>query len=533
MGLARSITRNAFYIGLSQVTQKLVHVAFVAVAARLLGTHGYGEFLLVTTMVLVTTTFANFGIRPLIVRMMSREKERTEELLSNVLALRIVLAFGAYGILLGFVHLVDYSAEMRVLTAIAGTAILFHAIRDSLEAVLIAHQRMKLLGGIAALAAFIATVMGIAILWLGFGLRWLFVTNVAVEAFFVAVMAGLIWQRIARFRPRFELVVVKTLLIGCLPFLLAFLLGFMDTKVDILMLSLLKGPVDSDLAIGYYGPAHTILMAVMLLPRSLNQVLVPVVSQMIYVEQAVVRDVVEKATKVVILTVSFPVILLTTIFSREIVGILFGPKYGPTADALMILGWAYGFYALNLPSHSILGSTKEMRYFLPVLGGSFLLNVALNFLLIPRYSYLGAAMGSVIVLALGFLCRFYFLHKILDMRLSAARPYARLFLILLLTLAMGYAVRAYLPWVVAAVVMALVYGALLYAFRAVEPEEWRFVVGLVGRKLGNEATREATARREGDGANSRAVAATAPGASRVGTEAPAPAGALDDRCGRG
>lgn len=532
MGIARTITRNAFYIALSQVTQKLVHVVFVAVAARLLGAQGYGEFLLVSTMVLVTTVFANFGIRPLIVRMISREKERTGELLSNVLAVRTVLALCAYGIVNAFVHLVSYAPEVRVLTAIAGTAILLHVIRDSFDAVLIAHQRMKLLGAMAALAAFTATVVGIAILWLGFGLRWLFVTNIGVEALFVAVMAGLIWRRIARFRPKFEPVVVKALVIGCVPFLLAFLLGFMDTKVDILMLSLLKGPVDSDLAIGYYGPAHTILMAVMLLPRSLNQVLIPVVSQKIYVEQDVVRDVVEKATKFVILTVSFPVILLTTMFSHEIVGMLFGPQYRPTAGALAILGWAYGFYALNLPSHSILGSTKEMRYFLPLLGGSFLLNVTLNFLLIPRYSYLGAAMGSVIVLALGFFGRFYFLHKILDMRLSAARPYVKLFLILFLTLVVGYVVRRHLPWVVAAVVIALVYGALLYAFRAVAPEEWRFVVGLVSTKLGNRGARETTARREGDGGTGAELAATG-AESRVETEAVASAGALEDRCRRG
>jgi len=504
MGIARAITRNAFYIAASQVAQKLVHVAFVVVAARLLGIQGYGEFLLVTTMVVVTTTFANFGIRPLIVRMMSREQERTAELLGNILAVRSMLALGAYGILVAFVHAAGYRTEVRVLTAIAGTAILFNVIQDSLEAALIAHQRMKLLASLSVMAGFTATVVGIAILWSGFGLRWLFATNVVVQAVFVTLMAGLIWKRIVRFWPRFEPAVVKTLLIGCVPFLLAFLLGFMDSKVDILMLSLVKGPVDSGLAIGYYGPAHTILMAAMLLPRSLNQVLVPVVSQRIYVDQAMVRDVVEKATKFIVLAVSFPVILLTTMFSEEIVAILFGVQYAPTARALAILGWAYGFYALNLPSHSVLGSTKEMRYFLPVLAGSFLLNVTLNFLLIPRYSYLGAAMGSVIVLALGFCGRFYFLHKILDMRLSAARPYVKLFLILLVTLAVGWAIRAHLPWMVVAVVIALVYTGLLYAFRAVEPEEWRFVVGLLGKRLANESATAA-----------------------------APAGTLDGRFGRG
>lgn len=531
MGIARAITRNTSYIFLSQVAQKLVNVVFVAVAARLLGAEGYGEFLLVTSMVLVTTAFANFGMRPLIVRMMARETERTGELLSNALALRMVLAVCAYGILLAFVNLVGYARDVRLLTTIAGTTILFQVMRDSLDAVLIANQRMKLLGLLAALEAFTATVVGISILWLGFGLGWLFAAGVGVDALYVSARMGLIQRRIVRFRPRFEGAVVKALVVGCVPFLLAFLLGFMDTKIDILMLSLIPGPIDTNLAIGYYGPAHTILMAVMLLPRSLNQVLIPVVSRKIYVEQAVVRDLVEKATKFVILTVSFPVILLTTMFSHQIVGLFFGPQYGPTADALSILGWAYGFYALNLPSHSILGSSKEMRYFLPLLAGSFLLNVTLNFLLIPRYSYVGAAMGSVIVLALGFCCRFYFLHRILDMRLSAARPYVKLFLILFLTLTVGYAVRRHLPWLVAAVVIALVYGALLYGFQAVEREEWRFMVDLIGRKLGGAGSYRSAPMR--DGGMDELVSATSPDTARVGTGPVASAGALDDRPGRG
>ena len=533
MGIARTITRNAFYIYLSQVMQKLVNVLFVAVAARLLGAQGYGEFLLVTTMVLVVTSFANFGIRPFIVRMISRQKERTDELLSNVLVFRTALAVVAYGVLVAFAQVAGYGDEVRVLTAIAGTAILFNVAQDSLEAVLQAHQRMKLLGALSVGAALTATVVGITILWSGLGLRWLFAANVAVQALFAAVTAALIWRGIVRFRPRLEPVVVKALLVGCLPFLLAFFLGFMDTKIDILMLSLVKGPVESAVAIGYFGPAHTILMAAMLLPRSLNQVLVPVVSQKIYVEQAVVRDLVEKATKFVILTVSFPMILATTMFSDEIVAFVFGPQYGPTARALVILGWAYGFHALNLPSHSVLGSTREMRYFLPVLAGSFALNVTLNLLLIPRYSYVGAAMGSVIVLALGFCARFYFLHRILDLRLSAARPYVRLFLVLVVALAVGHAVRPRLAWTIAALVIALVYVGLLYAFRAVEPEEWRFVVSVLGRKLGKQSAhgdhsrasdhREATA----DGP------ASGPGISVGGTGAVASAGPVDGRYGRG
>jgi O-antigen/teichoic acid export membrane protein len=396
-----------------------------------------------------------------------------------------LLAVTAYGALVAFVHIAGYDREVRVLTAIGGIAIFSTVAQDSLEAVLVAYQRMKLLGGLSVMAAVVGTFAGVAVLWSGLGARGLFAAHVAVEASFVIVTASLIWRRIVRFRLRLDAAVMKGLIMAGLPFLAAFLLGFMDSRVDILMLSLVKGPLDSTLAIGYYGPAHTILMAAMLLPKSLNQVLVPVVSQKIYVEQAAVREIVEKATKLVILTVSFPIILLTTLFSEQIVAILLGSQYGPTAQALVILGWAYGLHALNIPSHSVLGSMKEMRHFLPLLAGSFVLNITLNFFLIPRYSYIGAAMGSVIVIALGFCGRFYLLHKILDMRLSSARPYGKLFLVLLLTLAAGFAVRPHLPWLAAAAVIAVAYGALLHALRAVEPDEWRFLAGLLGRGRGS------------------------------------------------
>lgn len=484
MGLASGITKNTLYVFSSQVVQKLVNVTFIAIAARLLGAQGYGQFVLVSTMTLVSTGIANFGIRPMIIRMVSREKHRAEELLSNVLAVRFVSALAVYLLLLVFVRLAGYPSEIRVLAYIGGIAILFNSMQDALDAILVAFERMKVLGLFVALSAVVFTSTGVAVLWFGLGLRWLFAVNVAVEALFVALSGAFIWFRLARFRPRLDLTVVKLVLAGCLPFFLTFILGFMDTKVDILLLSLVPGPIERQLAIGYYGPAHSILMTIMLLPRSLNWALVPVISQKIYIEQDLVRGLVEKSTKFVMIAISFPLILLTTLFSPQVVHLIFGDQYLPTATALAVLGWAYAFQAVNLPSHAVLGSTKELRHFLPLLVASFVLNILLDILLIPYYSFVGAALGSVIVLAAGFFARFYFLGKILGTRWSASLPYLKLFFVLGLTLGAAYLLRAHLHWALLAVLVFALYAGLLYVFRTVERDEWLWVSGLVGRKLG-------------------------------------------------
>jgi len=67
---------------------------------------------------------------------------------------------------------------------------------------------------------------------------------------------------------------------------------------------------------------------------------------------------------------------------------------------------------------------------------------------------------------------------------SGALPYLRLFLVLGLTLAAAYLLRAFVPWVVLAVVVAALYVCLLYAFKTIAQDEWRFLVGLMGRSLG-------------------------------------------------
>ena len=484
MGLAKGITRNTFYILASQILQKLVNVGFIAASARLLGAKGYGDYVLVSTMTLVATAIANFGMRPMIIRMVSRERDRAASLLSNVLAVRFVSAGVVYLLLLAFVRLAGYPAEIRTLVLIGGMAILFNSMQDALDSVLLGFQRMRALGIFIVLSSVLFTTTGIAVLWLGLGLRWLFAVNVAVEALFVMISGAFIWSRLARFGLALDFALVKTVIVGCFPFFITFLLGFTDTKVDILMLSLVPGPIDRDLAIGYYGPAHSVLMTMLLLPRALNMALVPVVSQKIYIEQDVVRNLIEKSTKFIMITVSLPLILVTTLFSEQIVRFVFGPQFLLTAPALAVLGWAYAFQALNLPSHSVLGSTKELKYFLPLLGISFALNILLDFLLIPYYSYVGAAMGSVIVLAGGFFTRFYFLGKILGTSWSEALPYLRLFVVLGLTLGAAYLLRAYVPWVVLAAVVTALYAGLLYAFRTIAQDEWRFVVGLMGKKLG-------------------------------------------------
>jgi O-antigen/teichoic acid export membrane protein len=149
----------------------------------------------------------------------------------------------------------------------------------------------------------------------------------------------------------------------------------------------------------------------------------------------------------------------------------------------MILGWAYAFFALNLPTHSVLGSSKELNLFLPILLGVLLLNIGLNYFLIPKYSFIGAAIATCIVLFINFIGRFYFMRKILEVGISEIKEYLKLLVVLLISVGCVFIIKSFVPWYTLLVLTIIIYLFLLYISSAVKKEEINFFVDWIATKF--------------------------------------------------
>lgn len=474
MTTAKRVAKNTFYVLLAQIINKIFNMIFIVYSARLLGAKLYGIFVLVNTMVLISSTFTNCGIRAMIVRKISKDYSRAAELLSNILSLRLCLSAVVYLLLALFVNLSSYPTEIKTLVYIAGIVIVFNIFTNSFEIIYISFEKMKMLSVFATLSSLSFTILAIIVLASGYKLKALFSINVLVGAIFAVSSGYFIWKHFVRFNLKFDLHLITNILMQSLPFFAAIILNILNTKIDIMMLSTIKGPIDSNFAVGYYAPAHNILLGLMIFPRSLNTALLPVISQKIYSDHEFVRESVEKATRFVMIGISFPIILATTFFSKEVVTVIFGPDYIQSASALMILGWAYAFYALNIPTHSVLGSSKELKHFLPLLFCVFVLNIVLNYILIPKYSYIGASVATLTVLFLGFIGRFFFLRKILEVKVSEIKGYLKLLLVLGLSLGCVFLIKSFLSWPVLVISTITIYFLFLYVFRCIKKDEITF-----------------------------------------------------------
>lgn len=93
---------------------------------------------------------------------------------------------------------------------------------------------------------------------------------------------------------------------------------------------------------------------------------------------------------------SLPVFVVFFSFPGDVLGLLFGSEYVPGRTALKVLVLGFFFHSVIGPNAEILKAVDEPRLVMIDDALSAALNLGLNLVLVPRYSYLGAAVATTI-----------------------------------------------------------------------------------------------------------------------------------------
>jgi len=181
--------------------------------------------------------------------------------------------------------------------------------------------------------------------------------------------------------------------------------------LNILFLSRLPGPLNGEIAMGYYNPASSVCRSTLIFPQSFGQAALPVVAANTG-NLKMVEVIIEKSTKSLMSVIIFPLVLATTFSPEQILTIIFGGKYLASAPALTILGWACALQIFNAPVSVTLSASKEIRRFIPWAGLVFSVNLILAVPLIIYYSFIGAAIAFLISKVVETILRHYLLQTI-------------------------------------------------------------------------------------------------------------------------
>ena len=174
------------------------------------------------------------------------------------------------------------------------------------------------------------------------------------------------------------------------PMALSAIAYFIMQSIDIIILSIYEG-FDQ---IAYYSVSVKLAMLTTLALMSVNIVIAPRIAE-IYENQKMqkLQMLIKHSTRIIFL-ISICVLSVLFFFSEEILG-LFGQGYVIANNALLFLLAAQFFNALSGPGAIYLNMTGRQKTLNKILVSALIINISLNFYLIPTQGINGAAIATL------------------------------------------------------------------------------------------------------------------------------------------
>ena len=177
------------------------------------------------------------------------------------------------------------------------------------------------------------------------------------------------------------------------PMALSAIAYFIMQSIDIIILSIYEG-FDQ---IAYYSVSVKLAMLTTLALMSVNIVIAPRIAE-IYENQKMqkLQMLIKHSTRIIFL-ISICVLSVLFFFSEEILG-LFGQGYVIANNALLFLLAAQFFNALSGPGAIYFNMTGRQKTLNKILVSALIINISLNFYLIPTQGINGAAIATLVSL---------------------------------------------------------------------------------------------------------------------------------------
>jgi O-antigen/teichoic acid export membrane protein len=475
------VAKNSLFPMATSFLNKLLDMGFALYYLRALGSEGVGKYTFAMVVWGYLDTLVNFGLGTILTREVAKDRSVAGRYLGNTLLLR--LGLWAASLLLVALLVGPASGPLGIGPDVAlailllAVGLLPSMVASTLTSLFQAYEKFEYPAAVTVFTQILKVGLGATVLVVGWGFVGLAGVSVIVNVATVAVLLVLIRTEVPGLgtghlplSPQSSALITAPafswkLLSLSYPLMLNNLLNSVFYRVDSLMLK----PMAGDRALGWYGTAYKFIDGLGIISSSFTLALFPLLSR--YAQSS--RESLARAFSLAIkllLMVSLPIAVGTTLIAPEIILLFAGPDYLPhSAVALQVLIWFLPFSFLNGVTQYLLIAINQQRF----ITLSFLLatgfNLLANLLLIPAFGYLGAAATTVasewILMIPFWRCVRRHLPSIPVAHL-AWRP-------LLASAAMGLEVWALRDWSlpVAVLLAPPLYGAALLALRSFDQEE--------------------------------------------------------------
>jgi O-antigen/teichoic acid export membrane protein len=392
MSLSKKIAKNTIIQIIGKAVSTGLGLFALAVITRYLGKSGFGEYTTVINFLTIFAVFADFGLTLVTVQMISGINDPTQEnkILNNLFTFRLlsIILFLCLSPLILF--FIPYSQAIKIGILITAPYFIFPALIQVVVGLL--QKRLKMD------RAVLAETLSRFVLILGIILAWQF--DQGINGILLATLASgatnflfhyLFAKKFAEFKLSWDFSLWKKIIIRSWPLAITIMLNLIYLRTDIVFLSLFK----SSSEVGLYGAAYRVIDILTTIPFMFAGLILPILTTAwLEKKEDYFKKTLQRSFDFMAI-VSIPLIMGGILLSKPIMVAIGGNDFAESGKILNLLIIAVAFIFLGtMFSHAIIALNKQKKLIGFYIFTS-LTSLAGYLILIPRFSYLGAAVVTI------------------------------------------------------------------------------------------------------------------------------------------
>ncbi len=387
MSNARKFLANYGILVSGDLSAKLLGFLVLAILARRLGAGRFGELAFATALVSYFSLVVRQGLDLYGIREVARARDKALSLAGKILGLRIVTSVAAIILWCVTVSTLHKPHDVRVFLFLIGLNLVTAAL--SLQWFFQALEKMKTVAIAMVLSQLSYFLCVASLVKDGSHLAWVPVCQFVGDIVAFGYIANRI-RGMGGMKPSFEPRQWIPILSASIPMGVTGALGLILFNFDTVLLGFLKSSVE----VGEYGAAYKVVTFFYAMLFLYSTTLLPLLSRRRLNKEALAG--ISGLSLRYTLLLAIPLAAGGTLVARPLMTLLFGEQFTQGASALQILIWtiplvtARGLYrnALLVHDHQVI--------ILRNVSICAAANVAMNLFFIPLWSYIGAAITTLI-----------------------------------------------------------------------------------------------------------------------------------------
>lgn len=476
--MQQSIAKNATYLTTGYIAQKLLSFVYFVLVARFIGVEDLGKYTFALSFTTMFAVFVDFGMTNSFIREAAKYWEKAGKYLSSIISLKAILAIIVYAVVAVAVNLMGYPPITKNLVYLSGLIMVLDSFTLTFWGVFRGGQNLKYEAIGVIINQIIIVTVGATVLFMRLPLLFLMLPFLLGSLFNVIFSNLMIHKKLKiKFSFSWDKQILKTIMKIALPLALIAIFSRVYGYIDQVMLSYLSG----DAFLGWYSTAMKIPFALQFIPSAFAAAVFPAFSYYYLHNKANLKQAFDRsmlALTILAVPLSFGIFSV----AREAVLMIFGTEYVNSVMPLQILILGLIFVFLNFPLGALLNGCDKQVANTFLVGGTMTLNIILNLILIPQYTYVGAAIAFVICHGLLFFASLVVARQVI--------PYSRKYLLgvfikTILSAGLMAAIiiycKQFINFIPLIFIGAVIYVLILYILRGFTKQDLKFLARQFGK----------------------------------------------------